>query len=243
MTATLPRVHVTLAGIDKIVPRWADIADLLTLLVRSATGQRLSNYVSITTGSRRADERDGPEHVYIVLLDNGRSRLRTSDCRDMLRCIRCGACMNHCPVYHTIGGHAYGSVYMGPMGQVLTPALQGLESAPDLPHAATMCGACAVVCPVKIPLPDLMRRLRRRQIRQQLRPLAERILMRLWLFAARRPLIYAAATAVAGRLLRLIGGRQGWICRLPGAAGWFAGRDLIAPPGKTFRALAGKLKP
>lgn len=242
MTTTLPRVHVTLAGIDKIIPRWADIPDLLDLLVRSATGQRLSNYVSITTGSRRPEERDGPEHVYIILLDNGRSRLRASDCRDMLRCIRCGACMNHCPVYHTIGGHAYGAVYMGPMGQVLTPALQGLENAPGLPHATTMCGACAVVCPVKIPLPALLRRLRRRQVAQQLSSWRERIFMRIWLFAAQRPAVYAMGSALVCRLLSIIGGRQHRLRRLPFAAGWFAGRDLIAPPGRTFRAIYPELK-
>ena len=170
MVSLLPRVHVVLAGIDKIIARFADTSDMLALLTRSATGQTISNYVSISTGHRRHNDEEGPEFSYVVLLDNGRSRLREDECREILRCIRCGACMNHCPVYHTIGGHAYGSVYMGPIGQVLTPLLAGLENAPDLPHAATMCGACAVVCPVKIPLPDLMRKLRERQVKTKNAP-------------------------------------------------------------------------
>ncbi|MBE8159039.1 MAG: lactate utilization protein [Betaproteobacteria bacterium] len=235
MTAALPRIHAVLAGIDKIIPRWSELPDLLTLLARSATGQRLGNYASISAGPGKDGE--GPEHAYVVLLDNGRSRLRASDCRDMLRCIRCGACMNHCPVYHAIGGHAYGAVYMGPMGQVLTPALRGLEAAPDLPYAATMCGACAVVCPVKIPLPDLMRRLRRRAVARKIRPLRARLLMQLWLFAARRPAAYAFCAAALCRVLAFFGGKRRRIKSLPFVArGWFRFRDLAAPCGLTFRA-------
>ncbi|MDM5148106.1 lactate utilization protein [Candidatus Persebacteraceae bacterium Df01] len=235
MVTTLPRVRVTLAGIDKIIPRWNDLPAMLNLLTRSATGQHLTNYVSITTGCQR-EGRDA-KNAYIILLDNGRSALRRSDCRDMLRCIRCGACMNHCPVYHTIGGHAYGSVYMGPMGQVLTPSLAGLENTLDLPHAATMCSACAVVCPVKIPLPDLMRRLRARQVDKTLRPFKERFFIKLWAFCARRPRLYALAAVVLCRLLAIAGGSSGWLRRLPLSSNWFNGRDLAAPTGKTFRAM------
>ncbi|MGI9296512.1 MAG: lactate utilization protein B [Gammaproteobacteria bacterium] len=238
MTTTLPRVHITLAGVDKIIARREDIPDMLALLTRSATGQRLSNYVSISTGVREGG--DGPAHSYVVLLDNGRSRLRQSDCAEMLRCIRCGACMNHCPVYHAIGGHAYGATYMGPMGQVLTPALHEAQRDSDLPHAATMCGACAVVCPVKIPLPDLMRRLRKRQMREKIRPLKERALLRLWFFVARRPALYAAAAATMCAILARVGGAQKRIRKLPLAGGWFAGRDLTAPPGRTFRAVRAR---
>ena len=240
MTTTLPRVHITLAGIDKVIARRADIPDMLSLLTRSATGQRLSNYVSVSTGVRGDGGGDGPAREYVVLLDNGRSRLRRSDCAEMLRCIRCGACMNHCPVYHAVGGHAYGATYMGPMGQVLTPALRGLRSAPDLPHAATMCGACEVVCPVKIPLPALMRRLRARQMKESIRPWKERALLRLWFFAARRPALYAAAAAAMCAILSRLGGRQKRVRRFPLAGGWFAGRDLPAPPGRTFRAARAR---
>lgn len=234
MSTTLPRVHVVLAGIDKIIARSADVPYMLTLLTHSATGQRMSNYVSMTAGSCRANG-EGPEHAYIVLLDNGRSRLRESAYRDMLRCIRCGACMNHCPVYHTIGGHAYGSVYMGPMGQVLTPALGGIENAPDVPDATTMCGACQVVCPVKIPLPTLMRRLRAERVRRHLNSAADRVFMRLWSFCALRPAVYAFCTVWLARLGALIGGRQRRIRYLPGLSGWFDGRDLSAPARQTFR--------
>ncbi|MGI9305884.1 MAG: lactate utilization protein B [Gammaproteobacteria bacterium] len=237
MTATLPRVHLTLAGIDKIIARRRDIPDMLALLTRSATGQRISNYVGITAG--RAPGEGGPRHVYVVLLDNGRAALRDGDCRDMLRCIRCGACMNHCPVYHTIGGHAYGAAYMGPMGQVLVPAM-GLESASELPHAATMCGACEVVCPVKIPLPGLMRRLRRRQFSS--RSWRARMFLQLWLFAARRPAVYAMCAAALCRFLALCGGNARRIKTLPFTGEWFRGRDLAAPAGRTFRAMQRRRK-
>lgn len=247
MTTTLPRVHVTLAGIDKIIPRAADIPHLLLLLAQSATGQRLSNYMSMTAGNRRRNAHgasegagEGPEYTYIVLLDNGRSRLRQSAYREMLRCIRCGACMNHCPVYQQIGGHAYGSVYMGPMGQVLTPALWGVERAGALPYAATLCGACEVVCPVKIPLPKLMRRLRAERVRKNLSAPLDKLFIRVWGFCARRPAVYALLTAVAVRLGAWLGGRQRRLRKLPGVpgmGGWFAGRDLPAPPPRTFRQI------
>lgn len=239
MTTTLPPVHVTLAGIDKIIPAFDDIPTLLALLTRSATGQTLSNYVTVTTGNRRqgGNDADGAAHAYVILLDNGRSSLRGGAYQDMLRCIRCGACMNHCPIYHTIGGQAYGSVYMGPMGQVLTPALVGIENVPDLPYATTMCNACAVVCPVKIPLPTLMRRLRTERVRRRLSSPADRLLMAAWSFCARRPALYAAITAFAAAALKRLGGKSRRIRRLPGASGWFDGRDLAAPSGKTFRSL------
>ena len=235
LTTTLPRVHVTLAGIDKILPSMADLAPMLKLLTLSATGQSLSNYVSITTGARRGDE--GPAHAYVILLDNNRSALRSNAWREMLRCIRCGACMNHCPVYHTIGGQAYGSVYMGPMGQVLTGALGGVEKTPDLPKAATLCGACQVVCPVKIPLPTLIRRLREEQVSRRLTSFADRCFIASWSFVARRPRLYALTTALVLRVLAWLGGRQKTIRRLPAASAWFAGRDLKVSGGRSFRSL------
>ncbi|MFZ5509722.1 MAG: LutB/LldF family L-lactate oxidation iron-sulfur protein, partial [Pseudomonadota bacterium] len=149
MVTTLPRIHVAVTGIEKVVPTLEDLSVLLRLLPRSATGQTITNYVSVNTGVRGGADTDGPEQFHIVLVDNGRSRLLAGELRDMLRCIRCGACMNHCPVYQAVGGHTYGWVYPGPMGAILTPSYVGLENAVDLPNAATLCNQCGVVCPVK----------------------------------------------------------------------------------------------
>jgi L-lactate dehydrogenase complex protein LldF len=237
LTTTLPRVHVAITGIEKVVPTLEDASTLLRLLPRSATGQSITNYVSVLTGTRGKDDPDGPEHFHIILLDNGRSRLLGTELQPMLRCIRCGACMNHCPVYQNIGGHAYGWVYPGPMGSVLTPAFVGLENAIDLPNASTFCGECAVVCPVKIPLPDLMRHLRRRQVERHLRPLKERAALRLWSWAAQHPAVYALFTRAAARLLHRLGGKKKSLRHLPGASGWTKGRDMPAPSGRTFREL------
>jgi L-lactate dehydrogenase complex protein LldF len=240
MVTTLPRVHVALAGIEKLVPTLEDAATMLRLLPRSATGQPITNYVSFLTGPRRAGDLDGPEHFHVVLLDSGRSRLLDGELRTMLRCIRCGACLNHCPVYQSVGGHAYGWVYPGPMGSVLTPALLGLEQAPQLPDASTLCGACEQVCPVKIPLPELLRKLRAQRTERQLRPWGERLALRLWAWCALRPRVYATLASVAVRLLAWLGGNEGLIRRLPLAAGWLKGRDLPAPAGRTFRELYKK---
>ncbi|MCR4347511.1 MAG: LutB/LldF family L-lactate oxidation iron-sulfur protein [Sulfuricaulis sp.] len=237
LTTTLPRVHVAITGIEKVVPTLEDASTLLRLLPRSATGQPITNYVSVLTGIRGQDESDGPEHFHIILLDNGRSRLLGTELQPMLRCIRCGACMNHCPVYQNIGGHAYGWVYPGPMGSVLTPSFVGLENAIDLPNASTFCGECAVVCPVKIPLPDLMRHLRHQQVVRHLRPWTERVALRLWSWAARHPAVYALLTRAAVRLLCLLGGKEKRLRHLPGASGWTKGRDMPAPAGRTFREL------
>jgi len=241
MVTTLPRVHVAITGIEKVIPTLEDLSTLLRLLTRSATGQPISNYVSFFTGPKAAADRDGPEHMYFVLVDGGRTNLVGSDMQAMLRCIRCGACMNHCPVYKTVGGHAYGWVYPGPMGSVLTPSYVGLENALDLPHAATLCNQCGVVCPVRIPLPDLLRKLREKQVDRGLRPWTERLGLRLWAWAAQRPQIYALGTWWAARYLRFLGGGLKRITRLPLAGrGWTLTRDFPAPPGKTFRELYAK---
>ena len=237
LATTLPRVHVAITGIEKVVSTLEDASTLLRLLPRSATGQSITNYVSILTGTRGKGDPDGPEHFHIILLDNGRSRLLGTELQPMLRCIRCGACMNHCPVYQNIGGHAYGWVYPGPMGSVLTPAFVGLENAIDLPNASTFCGECAVVCPVKIPLPDLMRHLRRRQVERHLRPWTERVALRLWSWAAQHPAVYALFTRAVARLLHRLGGKKKSLRYLPGASGWTKGRDMPAPSGRTFREL------
>jgi L-lactate dehydrogenase complex protein LldF len=232
----MPRVHVVVTGIEKVLPTLEDFATVARLLTRSATGQSISNYISLLTGTRAKGEPDGPDHLYFVLVDGGRSSLLGSEFQDMLRCIRCGACMNHCPVYQKIGGHAYGWVYPGPMGSVLTPAYQGLENSLDLPQAATLCGECHVVCPVKIPLPDLLRKLRERQYERHLRPWAERISFSLWAYVAVRPPLYRLVASMASLFLRISGGRRHRVGGLPLANGWTAYRDLPTPRGATFSA-------
>ena len=237
MCTVMPRAPVVVTGIEKILPTFEDFATIARLLTRSATGQSISNYISLLTGVRGPDEPDGPDHMYFVLVDGGRSSLLGSEFQEMLRCIRCGACMNHCPVYQKIGGHAYGWVYPGPMGSVLTPSYVGLENALDLPQAATMCGECHVVCPVAIPLPDLLRKLRERQFDRHLRPAKERFSMLLWGFVAIRPNLYALVVSVANRVLRSLGRRGGRIRHLALAKGWTDFRDLPTPASKTFREL------
>ena len=237
MVTTLPRVHVVITGIEKVIPTLEDLSLLLRLLPRSATGQHISNYVSLLTGVKQPLDTDGPEHLYFILVDNGRADLVGSEFQDMLRCIRCGACMNHCPVYQTIGGHAYGWVYPGPMGSVLTPLYQGLDRAIDLPHAATLCNQCGVVCPVKIPLPDLMRKLREKQVETNLRPLGERLALKAWAWVASKPKLYALGAWFGVRYLNWLAGGRKTIRVLGIAPSWTDGRDFPAPQGKTFREL------
>ncbi|HUP94833.1 MAG TPA: LutB/LldF family L-lactate oxidation iron-sulfur protein [Burkholderiales bacterium] len=237
MVTSLPRVHVAITGIEKVVPTLEDVTTLLRLLPRHGTGQTMTNYVSVTTGPRRAGDTEGPEHFHVILVDGGRTKLLGGEMQAMLRCIRCGACMNHCPVYQSIGGHAYGWVYPGPMGSVLTPTYVGLENALDLPHASTLCNQCGVVCPVKIPLPDLLRKLREQQFERGLRPWRERAGVKLWGWLAQRPQLYALLTRIGARALAWLGGTDKRIHALPGASEWTGGRDLPAPAGDTFRAL------
>jgi L-lactate dehydrogenase complex protein LldF len=237
MVTTLPRVHVAITGIEKILPTLEDVATLMRLLPSHGTGQSISNYISVTTGVKGEREHDGPEHFHVILFDGGRTSLVGTELQPMLRCIRCGACMNHCPVYQSVGGHAYGWVYPGPMGSVLTPAYVGLENALDLPNAATMCNQCGAVCPVKIPLPDLLRKLRERQFARKLKPWTERAAFGAWRWVAQRPAIYAIAAAIGARVLALMGGRDRLIHRIPLAGGWTASRDMPAPQGVTFREL------
>lgn len=238
-----PKVHVAVTGIEKVIPTLEDLATLMRLLPRSATGQSISNYVSLLTGTKKQKELDGAEHMYFVLVDGGRTGLLGGEFEEMLRCIRCGACMNHCPVYQKIGGHAYGWVYPGPMGSVLTPSYVGLEGTQDLPQAATLCGVCHVVCPVKIPLPDLLRKLREQQVDRGLRPWKERFSLQVWALLAAHPRAYRLLTGVAVKVLTWMSGFQGGVIRkLPLASGWVKGRDLPAPSGSTFSSLYKKHK-
>ncbi len=237
MVTTLPRVHVAITGIEKVVPTLEDVTTLLRLLPRHGTGQTITNYISVNTGVKDAADLDGPEHFHIILVDAGRTKLIGGDMQTMLRCIRCGACMNHCPVYQSVGGHAYGWVYPGPMGSILTPTYVGLENAPDLPNASTLCNQCGVVCPVKIPLPDLMRKLREQQFERGLKPWPEKLGLALWGWTARHPALYAALSRIGARMLAYMGGAEKQIHHLPLGGGWTAGRDMPAPQGKTFREL------
>jgi L-lactate dehydrogenase complex protein LldF len=236
LTQTLPRVHVVLASIEKVVPTLEDATSLLRLLARSATGQDFSVYTTFSTGGRRPGDLDGPEEYHVVLIDGGRSAMIGTEFQDMLRCIRCAACMNHCPVYSSVGGHAYGWVYPGPMGSVLTPSLIGVDVAGHLPNASTFCGKCESVCPVKIPLPKMMRHWREREFERHLSPQSVRTNLKLWAWFARRPAVYRLATRLAAGALGLLGRRAGKFRALPFAGGWTAGRDLPAPEGETFFA-------
>ncbi len=236
LTQTLPKVHIALASIEKVVPTLEDATSLLRLLARSATGQDFSVYTTFSTGARRPGDLDGPEEYHVVLIDNGRSNMLGGEFQDMLRCIRCAACMNHCPVYFTVGGHSYGWVYPGPMGSVLTPALVGVDKAANLPNASTFCGKCESVCPVKIPLPKLMRHWREREFERHLTPPAMRRGLALWGWFARRPGMYRLGTRLAAWALGWLGRRNGRFRSLPLAGGWTEGRDMPAPEGDTFFA-------
>jgi L-lactate dehydrogenase complex protein LldF len=235
LTNTLPKVHIVTAGIEKVVPTLEDATTLLRLLPRSATGQQITSYTTLSTGPRRDGDPDGPDEYHVVLVDNGRSAMLRDEFREMLRCIRCGACMNHCPVYGAVGGHAYGWVYPGPMGSVLTPLTIGLREAKDLPNACTLNGRCAEVCPVRIPLPDLLRTLRHRQFQHHMGTRRARWALGLWGWLARRPRLYRRVTTLQARILKLLAGRRGRLAAMPLAGAWFrGGRMLPAPEGETF---------
>ena len=235
LSQSLPRVHIVMASIEKIVPTPEDAATLLRVLARSATGQEMSVYTTFSSGPRRAEDPDGPEQYHVVLLDNGRSNMLGTEFQDMLRCIRCGACMNHCPVYRAVGGHAYGWVYPGPMGAVLTPALIGIEEARHLPNASTFCGRCEEVCPMRIPLPKMMRHWREREFEKRLTPAAARWGLGLWRRVAAMPWAYRLATDMGARALKLLG-RGGRLRRLPLGGGWTDHRDFPAPQGRSFQS-------
>jgi L-lactate dehydrogenase complex protein LldF len=207
------------------------------VLARSATGQEMSVYTTFSTGPKRPADLDGPDEYHVVLLDNGRSALLGTEFQEILRCIRCGACMNHCPVYGAVGGHAYGWVYPGPMGAVLTPSLIGVENAKPLPNASTFCGKCESVCPMRIPLPKMMRHYRAREWERDLSPRAARVGLGVWAWFAKRPALYRAASGLAMRVLGALGRKQGSFFNLPLASGWTATREFPAPQGKTFQQL------
>jgi len=227
LTTSLPRIHIAVMGIEKVIPRFADLDVFLKLLPRSGTGQRLTTYQSFITGTKRAPEDEGPEEVHIVLLDNGRSRMLAHPVtRQSLACIRCGACLNACPVYQQVGGHAYGSVYPGPIGAVITPQLMGIQKAAQLPYASSLCGACREVCPVKIDIPRLLLHLRG-EISPRKGGTAERLAFKLWARVMTSPALYKLSS-VAGRIVQRVA---------PVSRAWTKGRDLRPIESKTFHDL------
>jgi L-lactate dehydrogenase complex protein LldF len=237
LTQLLPRMHIVVASIEKVVPTLEDATTILRVLARSATGQEMSTYTTFSTGPRRAGDPDGPEAYHVVLLDNGRSDMLGTEFQDMLRCIRCGACLNHCPVYSAVGGHTYGYVYPGPMGAVLTPQLIGIHEGHHLPNASSFCGRCQAVCPMHIPLPKMMRHWRERDFVEK-SPLARpKLALTGWGMLATRPRLYRLAMGVGVRVLSVLGGRKRRFASLPLAGAWTAHRDLAAAQGKTFQAL------
>jgi L-lactate dehydrogenase complex protein LldF len=246
LCTTVPRVHIALIGIEKLIPRLADLGVFLRLLGRSGTGQALTTYTSLLTGPRREGE-DGPEEMHVVMIDNGRTKsLADPKMREMLYCIRCGACLNTCPVYRKIGGHAYGWVYSGPIGALVTPELTGIGQARELPFASSLCGACREVCPVKINIPDLLLHLRSEA--QEHAPkrgdgmLSERLTFRLWAWAMRHPFVYALGARLARWGQGLVA-RQGWIRKIPAypASQWTKERDFPALAPQSFRDRWKKL--
>lgn len=236
LTVSLPKLHIAVVGIEKVIPTLNDLPVFLKVLARAATGQKMSIYTSLITGPRKPEELDGADEFHLVMLDNGRSRILSGPLRESLFCIRCGACLNACPVYRTVGGHAYGGVYAGPIGAVLTPLYDGLKANHHLPHASSLCGACQAACPVKIAIPEMLIQLRD-QLHKEPGELGffERMAYGVWAKSMQRPWMYRLgtwfATRVVGRLKP-----SGWLKRLPFKLhGWTKSRDFPAPAPERFR--------
>ena len=237
LTTTLPPVHIAVMGMEKVIPKLSDLPVFLKVLARAATGQKLSIYTSLVTGARQADELDGPREFHLIVLDNGRARILAGPLRESLFCIRCGACLNACPVYRSVGGHAYGGVYAGPIGAVLTPLYDGLAANHHLPHVSSLCGACQAACPVKIAIPELLIKLRE-QLHDEPGQVGrmESLAYRLSALAMRRPLLYRLGTWLATRTIGRWKRQSGWIRKMPGGlGGWTEKRDFPAPAPERFR--------
>ena len=240
LTYSLPKIHIAIASIEKIVPTLEDATTILRVLARSATGQEMSVYNTFCTGPKRPNDLDGPEEFHVVLIDNGRSKMLGGEFHDMLMCIRCGACLNHCPVYKAIGGHAYGWVYSGPMGAALVPGLIGIDASGHLPNASTLCGKCEEVCPVRIPLPRILRSWRKRQFEGQKKSTIGRKILKSWSFLAARPWLYRLAVTPVIAAFFYLGRKEGWFRHGFFVSGWTQNRDLPAPEGGTFIARWNK---
>jgi L-lactate dehydrogenase complex protein LldF len=236
MVTTLPRIHVVIMGIEKLVPTLADLDRCLKVLARSATGQKLTVYTTMVRAPRAAGDADGPEELHVVLLDNGRSKMLAGETAEILACIRCGACLNACPVYRTIGGHAYGDTYPGPVGSILTPGLRGLHDWRELPDASSLCGACRDVCPVRLDIPRMLLALRGAATKDDPQPPSLARAMKVYAWMATRPRVYRMLMRMGRWSLRRLA-RDGWIRRAPGLAGrWTLSRDLRAPAARNFQA-------
>lgn len=236
LTTTLPKTHVVMMGMERIVPSWEDLDSVLSLLPRSATGQKITSYVTALSGPRKENDKDGPEEMHIIIVDNGRSNALGTEYQAILNCIRCGACINVCPVYRHIGGHAYGSVYPGPIGAVLTPILEGFEGYEELPYASSLCGACTEACPVKIPLHDMLIDLRRDEIKEKRSPFMEKLAFRTFGRATANPFLYKTGIKMAKYALKPLTNREGYIEKGPSILkNWTKGRDLQAPASESFR--------
>jgi L-lactate dehydrogenase complex protein LldF len=234
MCTTLPGTHIALMGIEKIIPRFDDLRVFLKLLARSSTGQKLTSYVTILNGPRKVRETDGPDELHVVILDNGRSHLLTHPhTREALYCIRCGACLNVCPVYQRVGGHTYGWVYPGPIGSVITPELQGISYARELPFASSLCGNCSAVCPVKIDLHHMLLWLRKSAVDSALTSRGERWIMKIFTATMKRPGLYRRSRTLGWMVQRILAPR-GEGLRVPR---WSAGRDFPPLPKKSFHQL------
>ena len=235
LTMTAPRIHVAVMGMERIVPSFRDLAVMLELLARSATGQKLTSYTTIVTGPRRPGDPDGPDEFHVVVVDNGRSDILGRSTADALACIRCGACLNVCPVYRETGGHAYGTTYSGPIGAVLNPSLLSLNEYGDLAYASSLCGACLEACPVRIDLPLLLVEQRNRYAKAGLDHRNLRRVIRLYAAAATRPAVFRALLRSGGLFGRIPRSRDGWITSLPAMGkGWTAHRDFPRPDPRPF---------
>jgi len=235
LCTSLPRVHIALVGMEKLVPTLADLGVMISLLARHATAQKISVYTTLISGPRRGGEVDGPAEFHVVFIDNGRSNALGGEFEEALYCIRCGACLNACPVYRNVGGYTYGGVYPGPIGAVITPLLAGLAEAPELPHASSLCGACWDACPVGIHLHDHLLHLRRRLVEERHVSRMEQFVFRLWVRLWSRPGTYRL-TARLARWLALPFARHGRLTWAPGPLkGWTAQRDFPLPAARSFR--------
>jgi len=242
LTVSTPRIHIVYVGIEKLIPRLDHLPVFLKLLARSATSQPITVYTTILTGPKREQEIDGPQQMHIILLDNGRTDILRSEARETLRCIRCGACLNACPVYRKVGGgHAYGAVYSGPIGAVITPLMKGLHNYPDLPHISSLCGACFEACPVHIDIPRQLINLRRDMIKNRIMPKRQRFAYKLWATVLKRPCVYKLASRIMTLVLKWmarnnLGNDLYWIKKGPGPLrAWTEKRDFPTPPSNSFR--------